>query len=180
MAKCLDNVKIIKELRRNDGYVCRRLNSKILYITGCTSTKCKEPSLIPAYTRYEGDASKRMLRFFKDNCVFHKEGRIFDLYVLSAGYGFIPADQVIQNYDVTFQKTTISLKKEMAQKLELRVDFSKLLNQGYKLIILRLGGEYIKALNSVAPKDGYVIPEGTKICYLATSNKIKVPKEFEY
>ena len=107
-----------------------------------------------------------MLTFFKDNCASLSKNRFFDLYVLSAGYGLIPADGKIQKYNVTFAKKTSHQKEEMARELKLKQNFDTILNQGYKLIILRLGNDYIQALNSVAPPDGYKISEGTKVCYL--------------
>lgn len=155
-----------EKLRKEDADIYEDRKSDILFITGCTSSKSKDEGTIPAYCRYIGAASKKMLTFFKDNCASLSKNRFFDLYVLSAGYGLIPADGKIQKYNVTFAKKTSHQKEEMAKELKLKQNFDTILNQGYKLIILRLGNDYIQALNSVAPPDGYKISEGTKVCYL--------------
>ena len=164
----------IAELKKEDADIYGSRKSDILFITGCTSSKSDEEKLISAYCRYTGVASKQILTFFKDNCKSLDRVRFLDLYVLSAGYGLIPADGKIQNYNVTFAKKTSHQKEEMAQKLNLSLNFQKLLKQGYKLIILRLGNDYIQALNSVAPPNGYKIPEGTKVCYLKPKSTRKI------
>ena len=52
--------------------------------------------------------------------------------------------------------------------------YQKLLDKGYKLIILRLGPDYIKALQYAAP-EGYDTSKGTVVCYLKTKkNKQKI------
>lgn len=156
----------IEDLKKDNVRIYGNRKADILFITGCTSSKSEKEGVIPAYCRYTGAASKLMLAFFKDNCISLDKDRFLDLYVLSAGYGFIPADGKIQNYNVTFAKRTSHQKEKMAEELMLNQNFDRILNQGYKLIILRLGNDYIQALNSVAPTDGYKVPEGTKVCYL--------------
>lgn len=156
----------IEDLKKDNVRIYGNRKADILFITGCTSSKSEVGGIISAYCRYTGAASKQMLSFFKDNCASLDRDRFLDLYVLSAGYGLIPADGKIQNYNVTFAKRTSHQKEKMAEKLNLNPNFQNILNQGYRLIILRLGNDYVQALNSVAPAGGYKIPEGTKVCYL--------------
>lgn len=164
-------LKRIEELKKDEVHIYRNRKSDILFITGCTSSKSKDDGTIPAYCRYTGAASKQILSFFKDNSAPLKKNRFFDLYIMSAGYGFIPADSEISYYDVTFARTkeqpwmNSDARKKMAEKLQLSQNFEEILKQGYKLIILRLGKDYIQALNSMAPPGGYNVPEGTKVCY---------------
>lgn len=163
----------IKKFREGSPFLEER-RSDILYITACTGRKSKDDEIV-AYKRYIGQSSKKMLDFYA------KEGnRIFDMYVMSAGYGLIPANKRIKEYNVTFSKNeqneswmNPSFRRKMAENLGLGDDFKKLLQNGYKLIILRLGGKYIDALNYVAPKGGYDT-NGVKICYLGDDNKVKL------
>ncbi len=142
-----DILLTIGNLRKEGLRIEKERHSDILFITGCTSDKdgVYGDDGMSAFKRYIGGASTRMLKFFGS---FHqKKKRLLDLYVLSAGYGFIPADSSILKYDVSFNNVDSKLRKEMAKKLEIRKDFRDLLKLGYKLIILRLGSQYIKALN---------------------------------
>lgn len=162
----------IEKLKEDGVHIYRNRKSDILFITGCTSSKSEDEGTIPAYCRYTGAASKQILSFFKDNSAPLKKDRFIDLYIMSAGYGFIPADSEISYYNVTFARTkeqpwmNSDARKKMAEKLKLSQNFEEILEQGYKLIILRLGSDYVQALNSMAPPKGYKVPEGTKLCYL--------------
>ena len=157
----------IENLRKEGPRVEKERHSDILFITGCTSDKKDDEGGIPAFERYTGGASAGMLDFFGG---FHqKKKRLLDLYVLSAGYGFIPADRCILKYDVSFNNVDSKLRKEMAKKLEIRNDFRNLLNLGYKLVILRLGPQYIKALNNGLKENEevfYEVPNGTGVVYI--------------
>lgn len=166
-------LKDIEKYRGLDKRPYKRRKSDILYITGCTkSKKQKDPNEgMPAFDRYKGPASKKMLRFFKENS---NGKRVLDVYVMSAGYGFIPADAEILDYDVTFANTASELKKEMAKKLELKKDFESLLKMRYKLIVLRIGPDYMKALNYSA-SEGFSLPKGTTISYLKTKRIKNLP-----
>lgn len=164
----------IKELREGFPFLEER-RSDILYITACTGQKSKKDGEIEAYKRYIGQSSKKMLDFYAE-----EGSQIFDMYVMSAGYGLIPADKKIKEYDVTFSKNeqneswmNAQFRRKMVENLSLGDDFKNLIRNGYKLIILRLGGKYIDALNSGAPKGGYDT-NGVKICYLGNDNKVKL------
>lgn len=159
---CLDKIDI---LRKNGPRIEKERRSDILFVTGCTSGKDGDDGDdgMPAFKRYIGEASSGMLKFFG---VFHqKRKRPIDLYVLSAGYGFIPAEASIQKYDVSFNNVDSKLRKEMAKKLEIGEDFQSLLKLGYKLVVLRLGSNYIMALKDIS-QNGYDVLNGAKVCYL--------------
>ncbi len=164
----------ISELRKGSPFLKKR-RSDILYITACTGQKKKDSEEIKAYERYIGQSSKKMLEFYAE-----EGSKILDMYVMSAVYGFIPAEKNIKEYNITFSKNkqneswmNASFRRDMAKNLGLGDDFKKLLQNGYKLIILRLGGNYIDALNYGAPKEGYDT-NGVKICYLGDDNKVKL------
>jgi hypothetical protein len=161
-------LETIKCLRKGGPRIEKERRSDILFITGCTSTKSETSEKEAAYKRYIGKASQGMLNFFG---TFHqKKKRLLDLYVLSAGYGFIPADSRIQKYDVSFNNVNAVLRGKMAQRLAVGEDFQDLLNLGYKLVILRLGSNYIKALKDVA-QNGYNVLKNTKVCCLKTKSE---------
>ena len=179
MAKTLNKVITkIKELRKQGVRIYKGRKSNILFITGCTKDKRRKKTEMPAYERYKGSASKAMLEFFEEYCAPKKENRTLDLYIMSAGYGFIPADKNIQWYNVTFAKQeqpwmNASARKKMAEELNIAKDFKKLIGEhGYKLIVIRLGPDYISALNSASP-EGYSIPKGTQVCYLRPKSSTK-------
>ncbi|SIN91325.1 hypothetical protein [Fibrobacter sp. UWB11] len=143
--------------------------SDILFITGCTSDKDGRDGELPAFERYVGGASVGILKFFSK--FVEEKKRPFDLYVLSAGYGFIPAEADIQKYDISFNNVDAKLRSEMAQSrhLNLSADFRSLLEKKYKLIILRLGPKYIDALNKAVKNDNvkfYELPNETHVFYL--------------
>ncbi len=166
----------IKELRGNGSRIEKR-HSDILFITGCTSGKAGDDGDegMPAFKRYTGDASTRMFEFFGGFC--YKKKRVLDLYVLSAGYGFIPASASIRKYDVSFNSVDAKLRKDMAKQLEIGADFGNILKLGYKLIILRLGGKYIDTLNGALKENDelrYETHDEATICYLASNSKVKI------
>lgn len=164
-----DILQTIEKLRKDGHRIEKERHADILFITGCTIDKDgnEDDDGMLAFERYTGGASTRMLNFFGS---FHQERkRLLDLYVLSAGYGFIPADSSILKYDVSFNNVDSKLRKEMAKKLEIRKNFRDLLKLGYKLIILRLGTKYIKALNDDLKNNDelfYDVPNGTEVVYL--------------
>lgn len=168
--KAKEYPKRIDDLRKNRPRIEEKeKRSDILFITGCTSDKNGRDGEMPAYERYTGGASTRMLKFFGS---FHqKKKRLLDLYVLSAGYGFIPAEADIQKYDISFNNVDAKLRSEMAQSqhLNLSADFRSLLAKKYKLIVLRLGPKYIDALNKAVKNDivkFYELPNETLVFYL--------------
>lgn len=173
-AKCY--LEKIDHLRKNGPRIEKERHSDILFVTGCTSGKAgnDDDDGMPAFDRYIGKASSGMLKFFKG--FYQKRKRPIDLCVLSAGYGFIPAEASIQKYDVSFNNVNPKLRKEMAEKLEIGEDFQSLLKLGYKLIVLRLGSKYIMALKDIFP-NGYDVLNGTKVCYLKPQSG-KTFKEF--
>lgn len=163
----------IKKLRCNEFKL--KKNSDILFITGCTSRKKDDEGEIPAFNRYTGSSSSGMLNFFSS---FHqRKNSLLDLYVLSAGYGFIPADAKIKKYDISFNNVDSNLRCEMSKRLNIGGDFHRILNLGYKLIVLRLGSEYLKALNSVSKENNkllYEVSNETTICYLRPNEQLKI------
>lgn len=107
----------------------------ILIISTCTDKKLKGTH--PAKELYQGD------NIFWLNCV----PDIFDWYILSGGYGLIPADTVISNYNHSLNSLKAYELDGLQDALYIYRDFRYLLeNTSYKTVILLLSETYLRAL----------------------------------
>ena len=67
------------------------------------------------------------------------------LHILSAGYGFLPADQKIAPYEATFQGMRKKELREWADQLEVPEDFREILKVPCDLTLVLLGDDYLQA-----------------------------------
>ena len=118
----------------------------ILIVTSCTSTKVSLPSdaLVPAESLYAGEQHRRLMRGV------NRFRRAFpaiqlDLSILSAGHGLVEAAALIGPYDATFSGVGSKRLTEEAQRLRIPGDLAQRLNQPYKLGLLLLGTDYLRA-----------------------------------
>jgi hypothetical protein len=68
-----------------------------------------------------------------------------DLHILSAGYGFLPADQKIAPYEATFQGMRKKELREWADQLEVPEAFRRILSKSFDLTLVLLGDDYLQA-----------------------------------
>lgn len=67
-----------------------------LLVMACTATKRSDPSLLPAGERYHGPSFRLLRRWQREHPAAAAR---LDVYILSAAFGFISADQLIPDYN---------------------------------------------------------------------------------
>lgn len=67
-----------------------------LLVMACTATKRSEPSLLPAGERYDGPSFRLLRRWQREHPAAAAR---LDVFILSAAFGFISADQLIPDYN---------------------------------------------------------------------------------
>lgn len=98
----------------------------------------------PALEMYTGDQHKFLIEGL--NKLWDKYGNKFiDLYIVSAGYGLISANELIIPYEVTFSFMGINKIINRSKKLQIKEKCETLI-KNYDLIFYLLGAEYIRAL----------------------------------
>jgi len=127
---------------------------KHLIIISCSDKKNIEPDLLPAIQRYKG-AWYGVINKLK------REGNLpnnLDILIISARYGLINSEILIENYD---QKMDYTRAKELNEPI-----LSKLKNiistTSYESILINLGAMYMAAISGFEK----IIPNTTKIHFL--------------
>lgn len=120
-------------------------------VLSCSQTKKDDLEPLPAIERYKGPAFQVLRRFLAEaDSKLHD----VDIYILSARYGLIASDTLIENYD---QKMT----KDRATKLRCEVlkRLKGILRQDYVDIFCSLSKTYLQAM------DGFeaLVPADTRI-----------------
>lgn len=150
----------------------------ILIISSCTSSKRYkekdlkknklESMLCTARDMYRGEQHLYVIKGL-DYLRLNRKEKI-DLRIVSAGYGLINENKIIQPYNITFAKKRNNKIKEMSEELNINRDINNIIN-GYELVIVLLGKEYLKACQFKN------IDIKTKIVFFApTSVKNLIPK----
>lgn len=90
--------------------------SQRLLILGCSKAKTTDEGLIPALNRYDGTAFRVLRRYLRQD---PDDPPL--VYILSAEFGLIPADQPIPYYDRRMSSIrAIELQPQVASTLERR------------------------------------------------------------
>lgn len=114
------------------------LEQNYLLILGCSQRKREEPKLLPAIDRYDG-VNFRVLRK-----TLHKNHwpKNLDLLILSARYGMIKRDTLIENYDLPMtRRRAIELQEEVSVDLDGQIS-----RASYNEIFINLGKIYLLVL----------------------------------
>jgi hypothetical protein len=120
-------------------------------ILSCTQAKRGDERPLPALERYDGPAFRVVRRFLREA---DPALRDVDVYVLSARYGLISANQRIADYD---QQMTPTRAAELRSKVLGRLQ--EILSQGYGEVFLSLGRSYLQAVNGFEA----LVPDGTRV-----------------
>lgn len=123
-----------------------------LLILSCSRKKKMGPELQPALERYDGP-NFQILRKFILECP--AESRNMDIYILSAKFGLIPANQPIPLYD---ELMTLPRAKELRSQVsaKLRKIFAR---RKYQELLINLGQAYLPALSGYEP----LLPNNLKV-----------------
>lgn len=103
--------------------------------------------MTPAEDLYTGQQHKRLMsgvRQFRENAAV--DGDRLDLWVLSAGYGLVPADRPLAPYECTFSGMSKVAAREWAVARGIPYTFRRLVSEPYDLGIVLLGGAYLDAV----------------------------------
>jgi hypothetical protein len=133
----------------------------IRIITACTGVKARTASsplsaaeldqrrapdtasLVRAEALYRGQQHLRLMRGVR--AVRSNNDFDVDLWILSAGYGLVPADTLLAPYDCTFADMTRAQARERARYLVIPQQMRTLLVEPSALTLLLLGEEYLAA-----------------------------------
>jgi hypothetical protein len=116
----------------------RKTPSRRLLVLACSSRKLQSTEPLPAIKRYDGVAYRVINRL-------HRLGQYpedVDVVIVSAKYGAITSDKLIQNYD---QRMTTERAAEQVE--DNRVALAQLLqSRDYKEVFISTGKTYLLAL----------------------------------
>lgn len=102
--------------------------------------------LTPAEELYTGQQHVRLMRgveALRTNA-HHAEVRL-DLWILSAGYGLVPADRRLAPYECTFNDMSRRDVRAWSESLGVPQHFRSILSQPYDLALILLGDSYLAA-----------------------------------
>lgn len=119
--------------------MCENNPAPSLLIIGCSKRKRQDDGLLSAINRYDGPLFRVLRKFSR---VRSRHRRHIDIYVLSAEFGLIPADQPIPNYD---RKMTAKRSLELAPIVQR--ELVKLIQvKSYQELYLGVGQTYLHCL----------------------------------
>ncbi len=108
---------------------------------GCSQKKDTSPSPMKALDRYEGVNFKILKKFKKEK----KLPKNLDVVIISANYGFLRADDYIDDYDLRMDKErALNLHPEVMDRL--KELFSM---RDYEEIFINLGKDYMPAVEGL-------------------------------
>lgn len=143
------------------------MNYKILVITNCSKKKLQSPTV--AQNLYQG-------LFFRNVKTFSKRMQ-FDLCIISAKYGLLNSDEIIEPYDKTIKskKDILELKENVSGK------FDKLLNE-YDKIIFIMAKNYLEIFKSYLDNSKIIcaIDHRGSGGFLQLTSKLKKIKKLDF
>ena len=125
-------------------YVIPKKSDRRLLILSCSRKKKAGIKLMPAIERYDGPAFQ-VLRKFIVECPteFHK----LDIYIISAKFGMIPANQPIPWYDMQMgAHRAMDLNPIVSEEMKLL-----LMRRKYQKLMINVGKNYLFALAGCDP-----------------------------
>ena len=170
---------------------------KTLIITSCTSSKLENPNnslnkrdledknntlkktnnlnsykAINLYTGRQHLHIKEGVSLLRENF----EDEIFDIKIVSAGYGLVDENDEIYPYDISFSNMKAKELDEWAKKLKIREDLDDVIND-YDLILFLLGIKYLRSVR--LPLEN--LDSTQKLIFLASKTSKKyIPSYEEY
>ena len=104
--------------------------------------KALADSLRPAGEIYTGEQHVRLLRGIE---AARAARATVDLWILSAGYGIVPADRMIAPYEATFATMGVKELRSRADQLHVPDELRKLVSRSYDYGLVLLGDNYLQA-----------------------------------
>ena len=106
-------------------------------------TQSLQPFTQPAEKMYTGQHHVRLMRGVE--AVRTQTSHTLDLWILSAGYGLIHADQPVAPYDCTFNRMSSAELHAWAHHLGIPAKTNQLLQSNYDLLLVLLSNNYLAA-----------------------------------
>lgn len=98
--------------------------------------------LRPAGELYTGEQHLRLLKGIE---AARAAGVTVDLWILSAGYGIVPADRMLAPYEATFATMGAKELREWGDQLQVPAELRQLVARPYDYGLVLLGDNYLKA-----------------------------------
>lgn len=112
-----------------------------LLIIGCSQKKNPSPCPVKALDRYDGVNFKVIKKFRRDK----KLPENLDIIIISAKYGFLKADEKIDDYDVRMtEKRAQELHPNIVHEMKEFIS-----NKVYEEIFINLGKDYMPAIEGI-------------------------------
>ena len=119
-------------------------NNQIAIINSCSLSKIETSTPIKASQLYMGREFNILKRL--------KLNHNFDHYIISAKYGLISSEELINPYDKTFLDLTLHDIEAINSELKIRELIELIINSGkYNMIFLILGNQYMRTLQLKKP-----------------------------
>lgn len=143
------------------------MQPKIAVITSCTGQKKFSPPGQLRLSDFQNFTSLRLreseLKQFRSTAaemytgrqhlalmngleLYRSHGKTIDLFILSAGYGWLKEDEHIVPYEVTFNTMKSSELKKWSNHLQISSRLQELIDP-YDLVFFLLGNKYLQAIN---------------------------------
>src|SRR5215470_1707581 len=123
-----------------------------LLIVTCSQRKRSDPGLLPAFERYDGIFFRILRKALREG---HWSDTL-DVVIISAKYGLLELDTVIENYDL---RMTVGQAKQL-QPVVTPLLIKRVTASAYAEIFLNVGNIYYEAIegwNTTLPHDTTVI-----------------------
>lgn len=115
--------------------------SLYLLIIGCSQKKNPSPYPMKALDRYEGVNFSVLKKFKRERAL----PKTLDIVIISAQYGFLTVNDLIDNYDMRMtKKRAHTLQPHIFQQLKKFVS-----HKNYQEIFINLGKEYLPAVEGI-------------------------------
>lgn len=127
--------------------------AKRCLVLSCSQAKRADAVLLPAIERYDGPAFRVVRKFLREA---PPDLQNVDIFVLSAQYGLIAADEPIADYD---QRMTVARARELRDGVFSTFQ-ERIAQAGYGEVFLSLGRNYLAALNgceALLPSESLVV-----------------------
>ena len=119
---------------------------------------------------YSGPQHKRLMRGVA--ALRAERGQTVHLWILSAGYGVVPAERKLAPYESTFSGMKKAELRTWADELHVPADIRKVLADPYDLAIILLGDDYLRACDL----DGQVELGGPTLFFVGKAAASRLPR----
>jgi hypothetical protein len=125
--------------------------------------------LTPAEQLYTGMQHERLMQGVNEVRLAKKFD--LDLWILSAGYGLVPADRKLAPYEATFIGMKKAESRAWAEQLSIAKDVRQVISQPYDLGLILLGDDYLDA----CAFDNSLVLGGSTIVFCGKNAAKKLP-----